>query len=84
VQVPAPDVLGREIGGQVLGRALGQGGDEGPFPALRAVPDPGDEVLELALAGQDKDLGVHEARGPDDLLHDLSRGLGELPGAGRG
>ena len=40
-----------------------------------------DQVVDLTLRGADDDLGIHQARRPDDLLHDL---LGNLELVGRG
>ena len=71
-----PQVL--EILGQVLRHPLGEGGDQDPLPRLGAFPDLPREVVHLVLGGPDDDLGVHQPRGTDDLLHHVFARLFQL------
>ena len=61
-----------QVVGQVLGHALGEGGDQHPLPPLHSLVDLPHQVLDLALGRPDDHLWVHQARGADDLLHHLS------------
>ena len=71
-----------QVVGEILGHLLRERCDEGALPALDAQPQLGEEVVDLAFRLADLDLGVDEARRPDDLLHDLWRML-ELVGTRR-
>ena len=73
--------LGEEVG-ELLGHALGEGGDEHPLVALGAQADLLEEVVDLALRGLHDDLRVDEARRTDDLL-DHAVGDAHLVAAGR-
>ena len=59
-----------QVGGQVLGHALGQGGHQDALAALDAHAHLLEQVVDLPLGGLDHHLGVHQARGADDLLDD--------------
>ena len=60
-----------QVVGQVLGHPLGEGGDQCPLAPADAPVDLPDEVVNLASGGLEDDLGIHQARGTDDLLHHL-------------
>ena len=77
---PRPD-LG-EVGRQVLGHSLGQGGDEHPPAAADHGADLAEQVVDLVLRGTHLDLGVEQPGRADHLLHDLARAQRELVGAG--
>ena len=49
VHVAAADTHLGVVAGEVLGHALGEGGDEDAFVSLGAVADLGQEVVDLAL-----------------------------------
>jgi len=68
--------------GQVLGHALGEGGDEYPLGALGPRPHLGHEIVDLDARGPHGDLRVHEPRGTDDLLGHRPPSHG-WPGAAR-
>jgi len=59
-----------QVGGQVLGHALGQGGHQDPLAALDAGAHLLQQVVDLAPRGLDHHSGVHQAGGADDLLDD--------------
>ena len=84
VHVAAADADLGVVVGEVLGHALGEGGDEDALVDGGAGADLGEEVVDLALDGADFDLGVDEAGGADDLFDDDAGGLGEFVGAGGG
>ena len=50
------------VAGQVLGHALGEGGDEDALVALGAVADLGEQVVDLAFDGADFDLRDRRGR----------------------
>src|SRR6185437_891738 len=84
VHIAAADADLGVVVGEVLGHALGEGGDEDALADLGARADLGEEVVDLALDGADLDLGGAEAGGADDLFDDDAGGFGEFVGAGRG
>ena len=71
VHIAHPDPGPLKIGGEVLRHLLGEGGDQHPFLAGRALVDLPDEVVDLPLHRADLNAGVQQAGGTDDLLHDL-------------
>ena len=71
VQVADLDAHLVEVVGEVLRHVLGERRDEHPLAPLDALADAVDEVVDLALRGPDLDERVDDARGPDELLHDL-------------
>ena len=73
----------QQVPGQVLGHALGQRGDQDALVPLGAGADLAQQVIDLALAGLDHHLRIHQAGRPDDLLHEPV-GLGQLVFAGGG
>jgi hypothetical protein len=84
VQVAHLDAQLEQVVGEVLGHLLGERGDQHPLVALGALADLVDQVVDLALGRLDDDLGVDQAGGADDLLHELPAGAGELVGTRRG
>ena len=74
VHVAAADADLGVVAGEVLGHALGEGGDEDALVALGAVADLGEQVVDLAFDGADFDFGIDEAGGADDLLDDDAGG----------
>ena len=60
-----------QVGGQILGHAFGEGGHEDAFGSCGAYADLLHEVIDLPLGGFDHHERINEARGPDDLLHEL-------------
>src|SRR5690606_7807801 len=83
MQVAGPDPHLEQVVGEVLGHLLGQGGDQNPGAPGCSFPDLFEQVVDLALGGTDDDLGVDEAGGANDLLHDLGGVLPlEWPGSG--
>ena len=84
VHVAAADADLGVVVGEVLGHALGEGGDEDALVDGGAVADLGEEVVDLAFDGADFDLWVDEAGGADDLFDDYAGGFGEFVGAGGG
>ena len=73
-----------EVGGQVLGHALGQGGHEDALLTLDAGAHLLEQVVDLPLGGLDDHLGVHQPGGSDDLLDDAVGSLGlVVSGGGR-
>ncbi len=83
MQVPRAETELHEVVGEVLGHPFGEGGDQSPLAPLRDLAQLGDEVVDLAAHGMHLHLGIHQPRGPHDLLHDLL-GDGPLVGARRG
>ena len=83
MEVLHPDAEPFVVGGQVLRHPLGQGRHEDPLALRRPLADLAEQVVHLVGHGLDDDLRVHEARGPDDLLHDLPVGLSQLVGRRR-
>ena len=61
-----------QVGGQILGHALGEGGHEDALRACGAQPDLLHEVIDLSLGRLDHHEWINEARGSDDLLHELA------------
>jgi uncharacterized protein YcfJ len=82
VHVAAADADLGVVVGEVLGHALGEGGDEDALVDFGAGADFGEEVVDLALDGADFYLRVDEAGGADDLFYDDAGGLREFVGAG--
>jgi hypothetical protein len=76
VHVAALDADLGVVAGEVLGHALGEGGDEDALVAFGAVADFGEKVVDLAFDGANFDLGIDEAGGADDLLDDDAGGAG--------
>ena len=76
VHVAAADADLGVVVGEVLGHALGEGGDEDALVYGGAVADLCEEVVDLALDGADFDLGVREACGADDLFDNHTSRLG--------
>ena len=74
VHVAAADADFGVVAGEILGHALGEGGDEDALVALGAVADFGEEIVDLAFDGTDFDFGIDEAGGANDLLDDDSGG----------
>ena len=72
VHVPHPDAVALQIGGQILGHFLRQGGDQHPLFPLHPQVDFTDQIVDLPVGGLYGDLGVQKPRGPDDLLHHLA------------
>jgi hypothetical protein len=73
--------LDLEIGvvlGQVLGHALGQGGDQHPLAAVDARADLAEEVVDLVAHRPDLDLGIEQSGRAQDLLHDHAARLLQL------
>ena len=78
VHVTAADPDFGVVVGGVFGHVLGERGDEEALVVGRAVPDLGEEVVDLVFAGADFYLGVNEAGGADDLFYDDASSVGEL------
>src|SRR5882672_2476605 len=80
VRVDVADVHARleEILRQVLRHALGQRGDQHALAHFHPALDLLQEVVDLALRGTDRDLGIDQPGGPDDLLHDDALGFLQL------
>ena len=76
------DALFVQVFGQVLGHALGQGGDQRAVSGLRHAPDLVHHVVDLCLDGPDLDHRVQQAGGADHLLGEDAAGLVKLPGGG--
>ena len=57
---------------ELLGHALGEGGHQHALPPLHALTDLFKQVIDLAAHRPHAELGVHQAGGPDDLLHDAA------------
>ena len=68
VQVPHAEPVLLIVLREVLGHALGEGGDQRALVALGARAHLGHEVVHLGPRRADGDLRVHQAGGPDDLL----------------
>src|ERR1017187_6858274 len=68
--------------GQVLGHALGQGGDQHPLILLRATANLVQQVVNLSLHRTHFHLGIDEASRANDLLHHYARRLGQFVRAG--
>ena len=81
VHVAAADADLSVVACEVLGHALGEGGDKDALVVGSAVTDLGEEVVDLALDGTDLHYGIDEASGSDDLFDDDSCGFGEFVGA---
>ena len=73
-----------QVDRQILGHALGQGGDEHTLLLLHRGIALGNEVVDLALDGADFDFGIQKSRGADHLLHDLPGPLLFKGGGGGG
>ena len=83
VHIAHLDARRLEIGGEVLRHALGQGGHQYPLVPGGAVVDLADQVVDLPLHRADLHLRIQQARGADDLLHDLAgTGAFVVPGGG--
>ena len=57
-----------EVFGQLLGHALGEGGDQGTFVAFDADLDFFHQVVHLVVGGAYFDDGVEQPGGADDLV----------------
>ena len=84
VHVGTAYVESGEVVGEFFGHALGEGGDQGALVTLDAQLYLLDEVIDLALGGSDRDLGVEQAGGANDLLGDDALAALELIVGGRG
>ena len=67
--------------GQVLGHALGQGGDEDAVALRHHFASLVDEVVDLACRRAHLDRRIDQAGGADHLLGEGALGLLELPAA---
>ena len=76
-----PELL--EVVRQVLGHLLGQRRDQGSLAALHAPADLLEQVVDLALGGTDRDLGVDDAGRADELLGDVALAAFQLVRSGR-
>ena len=70
VQVARADPRLEQVVGQVLGHLLRQRRDEDALPHLLAAADLVHEVVDLVARRAQLDLGVDDARRPDELLGD--------------
>jgi len=84
VDVVAADPVVEEELGELLGHALGEGGDEGALAALDAQLDFLHEVVDLVVGGAHLDGRVEQAGGADDLVDDNAFGAHQLVVGGRG
>ena len=75
VQVLHPDPGVGQVVGQVLGHLLGQRRHQDAPAGRHRARDAGQQVVDLALGGHDRHLGVDQPGGPDHLLDDLGRVL---------
>ena len=73
VHVPHLDPRSLQVLGQILRHLLGEGRHQHPLIPGRPGVDLSDEIVDLPRHGPDLHSGVQQARGPDDLLHDLIR-----------
>ena len=71
VQVLHADAGVGQVVGEVLRHLLGQRRHEDTAAGLDRAPDPGQQVVHLSFGGHDRDLGVDQPGGADDLLHHL-------------
>ncbi|MCY1236334.1 hypothetical protein D9M72_489820 [compost metagenome] len=75
--------VAQQVVGEVLGHPFGEGGDQDAFVLRGAGLDLAQQVVDLALGGFHYHLGIDQAGGPDDLLHE-SVGLAQFVLAGGG
>ena len=68
--------------GEVLGHALGEGGDEDALVFADAVADFREQVVDLSLYRADFNRRIDQAGGTDDLFYDHASRLGEFVRAG--
>ena len=81
MEVAHPDAQFVQVVRQAFRHFLGQGGHQHPFFFFDHLVDFAHQIVHLPGSGAHDDLGVKQARGPDDLLHDLA---GPFPLVGRG
>ena len=72
MQVAHADAVLVEVLGQILGHALGQGGDQHPFLPLDPQVDLRQQVVDLGGRRPQLDLGVHQPRRAHHLLDHLA------------
>ena len=68
----------QQVVGEILGHALGEGGDEHALVLVRALTDLPDEVVDLPLRRAHLHLRVHQAGRANHLLHELALRRGDL------
>ena len=73
VHIPHLDTQPAEVGGQVLGHFLGEGGHQHALVPLRPGVYLRHQVVDLTQHRTDLHSGVQQAGRPDDLFHDLVR-----------
>ena len=73
MHIPHLDTQPTEVGGQVLGHFLGEGGHQHALVLLRPGVYLRHQVVDLAQHRTDLHSGVQQAGRPDDLFHDLVR-----------
>ena len=78
MEVLHPDAEVPVVGGQVLRHPLRQRRHQDPLAAFGPRPDLSQKVVHLAGHRLHDDLRVHQARRPDDLLHDMTGGPAHL------
>ena len=83
VEIAHPHPVLGEILGQVLGHPLGQHGDEDPLSHGGAAVDLSEHIVDLGDGGTHLHPGVHEPRGPHELLHHPSGSLRLVGARGR-
>ena len=83
MQVADTDLQLPQIVRQLLGHALGEGGDQDAAAGCRHLADLTHQIIHLACGGAYDDLRIQQAGGADDLLHGLLGQTG-LVGAGGG
>ena len=84
VKIAAAQAGFAQVGGEVLGEALGQGGDKDALASGGSGSSFLDEGLDLAFGGADFDGRINQAGGPDDLFHDSAAAFLNLVGGRRG
>ena len=84
MQVTHPYAQGVVIFGEILGHALGQGGDQHCLTAVGAEADLLEQIVHLGGRRAHLDARVEQPGRADDLLHHLAAGLLQLVGAGGG
>ena len=73
MHIPHLDTQPAEVGGQVLGHFLGEGGHQHALVPLRPGVYLRHQVVDLTQHRTDLHSGVQQAGRPDDLFHDLVR-----------
>ena len=84
VHVADADALLVQVVGQILGHALGQGGDQGAVAGGGDLADLVEQVVDLHDDRADLDRRVDQPGGADHLLGEHAAGLVDLPGGGGG